>query len=77
MNPKNYIKGRGAQQNTDNRFLQHSFELRDDFLEFCRLEGEEAERKKGTEHTNYNTRIFEVDSRGCVFAPPLRIAMRA
>ena len=34
MNSKNYIKGRGAQQNTDNRFLKHSFELRDDFLEF-------------------------------------------
>ena len=48
MNPKNYIKGRGAQQNTDNRFLQHSFELRDDFLEFCRLEGEEAESNKTT-----------------------------
>lgn len=48
MNPENYIKGRGAQQNTDNRFLQHSFELRDDFLEFCRLEGEEAESNKTT-----------------------------
>ncbi|MDC6404036.1 MULTISPECIES: PA0069 family radical SAM protein [Maribacter] len=40
------IKGRGAQENTPNKFLQHSYETRDDFLEFCRLEGEEADKNK-------------------------------
>lgn len=46
MSSAKYIKGRGAQKNTGNRFLEHSFEMRDDFLEFCRLEGEEAESDK-------------------------------
>ncbi|WP_127136181.1 PA0069 family radical SAM protein [Flagellimonas oceanensis] len=41
-----FLKGRGAQKNTSNRFLKHQFEMRDDFLEFCRLEGEEAESNK-------------------------------
>jgi len=43
---KNYIKGRGAQQNTHNRFFQHIYETRDDFLEFCRIEGEDADNNK-------------------------------
>ncbi|MCM4171759.1 radical SAM protein [Arenibacter sp. TNZ] len=46
MKSKEYIKGRGAQQNTDNRFARFSNELRDDFLEFCRLEGETADHNK-------------------------------
>ncbi|MDX1364348.1 PA0069 family radical SAM protein [Arenibacter latericius] len=46
MNPKDIIKGRGAQQDTNNRFSEFSSELRDDFLEFCRLEGEEAHSNK-------------------------------
>jgi len=37
------LKGRGAQKNTPNKFLEHVYELRDDFLEHCRLEGEAAE----------------------------------
>jgi len=41
-----YIKGRGAQQNTTNRFSAYSYETRDDFLEFCRIEGEEADKNK-------------------------------
>ncbi|BDW92542.1 radical SAM protein [Flagellimonas marinaquae] len=45
---KNFLKGRGAQQNTDNRFLQHVYETREDFLEFCRLEGEVADHNKTT-----------------------------
>lgn len=49
MYPKDRIKGRGAQENTPNRFLQHIYETRDDFLEFCRLEGEAADNNK----TNY------------------------
>ncbi len=39
-------KGRGAQKNPHNRFLQDIYEVREDFLEFCRLEGEEAENNK-------------------------------
>ncbi len=42
MHKNSPIKGRGAQKNTSNKFLQHVYETRDDFLEFCRLEGEEA-----------------------------------
>ncbi len=41
-----FIKGRGAQKNVPNRFLQHIYETRDDFLEFCRIEGEEADNNK-------------------------------
>jgi DNA repair photolyase len=46
MESKNFLKGRGAQQNTPNKFLKHVYEMREDFLEFCRLEGEEAENNK-------------------------------
>ncbi len=46
MNPKDRIKGRGAQQNTPNKFLEHIYETRDDFLEFCRLEGEESDNNR-------------------------------
>ncbi len=46
MEPKEFLKGRGAQQNTPNKFLKHVYEMREDFLEFCRLEGEEAENNK-------------------------------
>ncbi len=46
MKQKDYIKGRGAQQNTPNKFFQYSYETRDDFLEFCRIEGEEAHNNK-------------------------------
>ncbi|MEX0275507.1 MAG: PA0069 family radical SAM protein [Flavobacteriaceae bacterium] len=46
MKSESYKKGRGAQLNVANQFLEHSHELRDDFLEFCRLEGEEADNNK-------------------------------
>lgn len=46
MNAKDYIKGRGAQKNEPNKFLEYSYETRDDFLEFCRIEGEEADRNR-------------------------------
>ena len=46
MKSKTAIKGRGAQQNVHNRFMQNIYETRDDFLEFCRLEGEEAENNR-------------------------------
>ena len=46
MNQNNYLKGRGAQENTHNKFLKHIYETRDDFLEFCRIEGEEADNNR-------------------------------
>lgn len=45
---EDFLKGRGAQQNTDNRFLQQVYETREEFLEFCRLEGEVADHNKTT-----------------------------
>ncbi len=49
MKNKNYTKGRGAQQYVPNKFLQFIHESRDDFLEFCHIEGEEVHRSR----TNY------------------------
>lgn len=46
MNSEELIKGRGAQKNVHNRFLKDVYEVRDDFLEFCRLEGEVAVSNK-------------------------------
>ncbi|WP_394747809.1 PA0069 family radical SAM protein [Spongiimicrobium salis] len=46
MKKEHYIKGRGAQENTPNKFLQHLHEARDDFLEYCRVEGELAESNR-------------------------------
>ena len=46
MKSDSFLKGRGAQQNTDNKFSALSYETRDDFLEFCRLEGEVADANK-------------------------------
>ncbi|NMH89227.1 PA0069 family radical SAM protein [Flavivirga algicola] len=46
MNPKSAIKGRGAQRNVHNRFFELSHEMRDDFLEYCRKEGEISDKNK-------------------------------
>ena len=46
MYPNPTIKGRGAQLNTPNRFFELSHEMRDDFLEFCAKDGEEADKNK-------------------------------
>ncbi|WP_195806600.1 PA0069 family radical SAM protein [Winogradskyella helgolandensis] len=46
INPKSKIKGRGAQQNTHNRFFELSYQMRDDFLEFCHKEGELVDKNK-------------------------------
>ena len=46
MKDKDYIKGRGAQRNPPNKFLEHLYETRNDFLEFCRIEGEEADKNR-------------------------------
>ena len=46
MKSKEFIKGRGAQTNVHNRFLRQVYEQREDFLEYCRLEGEQADSNK-------------------------------
>lgn len=43
---KTMLKGRGAQKNVHNRFFELSHEVRDDFLEYCAKEGEEADKNK-------------------------------
>ncbi|MEY8020256.1 PA0069 family radical SAM protein [Muriicola sp. SD30] len=47
MNSK-HLKGRGAQQNSHNKFEALHSEWRDDFLEFCLKEGELADSNKTT-----------------------------
>lgn len=42
----NFIKGRGAQHQPENKFLEHHHEVLEDFLNFCELEGEEADKNK-------------------------------
>lgn len=46
MPSKSVIKGRGAQLNVQNRFFELKHETRDDFLEFCRKEGENPDDNK-------------------------------
>lgn len=46
MYQNNFLKGRGAQQNVHNKFERHIYEKRDDFLEFCRIEGELSDTNK-------------------------------
>ncbi|MDT0689689.1 PA0069 family radical SAM protein [Salegentibacter sp. F188] len=42
------IKGRGAQLNVHNKFDAYSHETRDDFLNYCAVEGDEAHASKTT-----------------------------
>ncbi|WP_298474733.1 PA0069 family radical SAM protein [uncultured Maribacter sp.] len=46
MISKPYLKGRGAQENKTNKFSEYIYETRNDFLEFCRKEGELADKNK-------------------------------
>lgn len=46
MKSKTYLKGRGAQENRTNKFSEYIYETRYDFLEFCRIEGEVADKNK-------------------------------
>ncbi len=48
MSSGEFIKGRGAQLNVSNRFHEHRHETRDDFLNYCASEGEEAESNRTT-----------------------------
>ncbi|MDO6674720.1 PA0069 family radical SAM protein [Tenacibaculum sp. 1_MG-2023] len=43
-----YIKGRGAQHNAHNKFIQHQHEVLDDFLNYCEAENESADNNKTT-----------------------------
>lgn len=45
-NSENHVKGRGAQKRVHNRFFELSHELRDDFLNYCEVEGEDADANK-------------------------------
>ena len=49
MKFKSTFKGRGAQLNVQNRFFELSHEVRDDFLDYCKKEGESFDDNK----TNY------------------------
>ncbi len=51
MSHKSVVKGRGAQRNIHNRFFELSYEMRDDFLEYCHKEGEIADKNK-TQYLN-------------------------
>ncbi|WP_186991139.1 PA0069 family radical SAM protein [Constantimarinum furrinae] len=44
--PEDFLKGRGAQKKVHNRFFKLNHEIRDDFLNFCIAEGEEADQNK-------------------------------
>lgn len=46
MFESDFIKGRGAQANVQNRFFELSHELRDDFLEYCAKEGEPSAQNR-------------------------------
>lgn len=48
MNSKSVLKGRGAQFNSHNRFLEFKHELRDDFLEYCANSDEDPIPQKTT-----------------------------
>ncbi len=45
---KDYLKGRGAQHNSHNKFEKLHSEWRDDFLEYCLKQGELADTNKTT-----------------------------
>src|SRR5690554_8162189 len=53
----NYLKGRGAQKNVKNRFLENQSEALDDYLNFCEAEGEDADRNK-TKHLEVFPKTF-------------------
>src|SRR5690606_39978757 len=44
--PESFLKGRGAQKNVHNRFFENSHEVLDEYLNFCEVEGEEADKNK-------------------------------
>ena len=63
-----YKKGRGAQINTHNRFLQHSYETEDDYLEFLRINGEDTSLERKTQYLE----VFPKTILNKVTSPDLR-----
>lgn len=59
---KKHIKGRGAQEQVHNRFSPHSYEMRDDFLNYLQQEGETIEQKTTFIETFPKTIINKVSS---------------
>ncbi len=45
-----YKKGRGAQINTHNKFLQYEYHTEDDYLEFLRINGEDTSLEQKTKY---------------------------
>src|SRR5690606_17753620 len=45
-NESDFLKGRGAQKNVQNKFFSLSYEMRDDFLNYCAAEGESPDSNK-------------------------------
>jgi len=45
---KKHIKGRGAQEKIQNRFSENHYETRDDFLNYCAVQGEDSFHKQTT-----------------------------
>jgi DNA repair photolyase len=43
---ESFLKGRGAQTNIHNRFFENKYEVLDEYLNFCEVEGEEADNNK-------------------------------
>ena len=63
MPVRDFLKGRGAQLNVQNRFFEHSHETRDDFLNYCEAEGDDWEdNRTSTIDTFPKTIVNKVDS---------------
>lgn len=46
MKQEQRVKGRGAQQKVNNRFFEFKHEIRDDFLEYCRVSEQKADQNR-------------------------------
>ncbi len=46
MKQEQRLKGRGAQQKVNNRFFEFKHEIRDDFLEYCRVSEQKADQNR-------------------------------
>lgn len=57
-----YIKGRGAQINVHNRFFAQSYEMRDDFLNYCEAEGDDPDNRTQYLEVFPKTIVNRVDS---------------
>lgn len=58
-----FIKGRGAQKKVHSRFLKHEHQVLDEYLNFCEIEGELADKNK-TKYIEVHPKTFvnKVDS---------------